>query len=171
MEIKKSRLALIILPILYVIIFFLVINLDSSHATLESVRSDDDIADYYEGGVLIHTENAEGRYYDFIVNDGKFCVVEIRSKIIFGKEVYEPGLTSKSDFLYSDVNNDFYEENNTFRFFTTLPHELKFHPSKKQAFWCLMDDREVVLVDGMSAYPFEYTGKNYILYIKLEEVK
>jgi hypothetical protein len=171
MDKKKKRFAQIMFPILIALLVLSIMNMDSSYESLESVRADDDLIEHYEGGMIIHTENAYGRYYDFIVNNGKLHVVQIRSKNKWGKELYEPGVTRVDYLTYSEICNEYYTENNTFYFIPTRSFELKFHPSQKKASWCIMDDREVILEEGVTAYPFEYEGQNYVLYVKVENVK
>ena len=168
----KQTAALFIFLLLLMVIVVMAISSNTSYKSLESVRADDDLIEHYEGGMIIHTENAYGRYYDFIVNNGKTHVVEIRSKIKWGKEVYSPGLTMVGDFAGNILANvSYYAENGMLNYLGTLPHELKLYPSKKQAFWCFMDNREVILEEGVTAYPFEYEGQNYVLYVKVEDVK
>ncbi len=167
----KQTAALFIFLLLLMVIVVMAISSNTSYKSLESVRADDDLIEHYEGGMIIHTENAYGRYYDFIVNNGKLHVVQIRSKNKWGKELYEPGVTRVDYLTYSEICNEYYTENNTFYFIPTRSFELKFHPSQKKASWCIMDDREVKLEDGMTAYPFEYEGQNYVLYVKVENVK
>jgi hypothetical protein len=65
----KQTAALFIFLLLLMVIVVMAISVDSSYKSLESVRSDDDLIEHYEGGMIIHTENAYGRYYDFIVNN------------------------------------------------------------------------------------------------------
>ena len=63
MEKTKQKAALFIFLLLLMVIVVMAISSNTSYKSLESVRADDDLIEHYEGGMIIHTENAYGRYY------------------------------------------------------------------------------------------------------------
>ena len=171
MEKRIRQIALISLPFLILTLIIILIIPDNSHPkNIIDFRKEN--KEHYENGLLIHTEDALGRYYDFVIKNNETHVIAVRIENRRGYEIYKYGSSTVNIFSAVVENNvSYYNEHGTLRFDTSWELELKAHKSEKKVSWCFMDDSYVDNKVGIDIYPFQYEGKNYILYIKAEENK
>ena len=139
----------------------------STRFDLDELR--EECAEHYEGGMLIHTVNLYGCYYDFVVKENEEHVVRIRSFDTLVGEAYQIGATHSGPLLYNVPNNvTNYLETGKLSYDKEATLELALHRAEKQVKWCFMDTTPVEPEEGVDAYPFEHEGKEYVLYIKVE---
>ncbi len=170
-RVRKKRniifiIAVIIVGVLLINLFWPFIS-TSTYFDIDELRAA--YTEHYENGTFIHTENAFGRYYDFMVRNNEARIICIRSKNTFAGETYKLRSIYIIDFSgLVQGNVKYYSENGKLDFMEEGVIELLTHRSKKDVKWCFMDTTPVEPEEGVDAYPFEHEGKEYVLYIKVE---
>lgn len=166
---KQQRFLAIIGCIVFAVILLIPVFSTSYSSSLDDVRTE--FSELYEEGILIHTENTDGRYYDFLAVRDDLHVVCIRSKDTLTGEIYKYG----SDYTYSYIENfvqenvAHYQETKSLNFKEESTMEQALHSASKTIAWCFMDASQISVEEDVTAHPFSHNGKEYVLYIKVEE--
>lgn len=171
---KKTILGICIsIPI---IALFLILSSYSTFCSraksLDEFRKHEENKQYYEGSIIVHTEEIEGNYWDFIINKDILHVLRIRVDKEWGTKVYL--LSSYTSGSFSSGVNDkssHYKQTEELKFNKESNLTMKLLHTNTNIHWCFMDNTFVNTEESVKAYPFTYQDKNYVLYIKHEEIK